>query len=156
MKNFTRRNSDGHHGSKRRELAQHSHSRGSHAFTHTLYIYTVTTTWYEAPAQLLFFIASWVFSCFRNPPNSDIEYRIFNVRTWAFLCVRIHTGVGHISQHNILYSEKLTMFSCAPDGIRTLVLGILRPTLYQWSHPVSPNPHPPPPVTAWNCRASQQ
>jgi hypothetical protein len=36
MKNFNRRNSHGHHGSKRRELAQHAHSRGSHAFTHTL------------------------------------------------------------------------------------------------------------------------
>ena len=25
-------------------------------------------------------IACWVFSCFRNPPNSDMDYRIFNVR----------------------------------------------------------------------------
>ena len=25
----------------------------------------------------------WFFSCFRNPPaNSDMDYRIFNVRTW--------------------------------------------------------------------------
>ena len=36
MKNFNRRSSYGHHGSKRRELMQHSHSRESHAFTHTL------------------------------------------------------------------------------------------------------------------------
>ena len=42
--NFNRRNSHGNHGSKRRELAQHARSRGSHAFTHTLYINTVTTT----------------------------------------------------------------------------------------------------------------
>ena len=35
MKNFHRRNSHGHHGSKRCELAQHTHSGGSHAFTHT-------------------------------------------------------------------------------------------------------------------------
>ena len=34
--NNNRRNSHGHHGSKRRELAQHAHSRGSHAFTRTL------------------------------------------------------------------------------------------------------------------------
>ena len=34
MKNFNRRDSHGHHGSKRRELAQHTHSCGSHAFTH--------------------------------------------------------------------------------------------------------------------------
>ena len=39
--------------------------------------------------------ACWVFSCFRNPPNSDMDYSIFNVPTWSFLCVRIHMGVGH-------------------------------------------------------------
>ena len=25
----------------------------------------------------------------------DMDYRIFNVRTWSLFCVRIHTGVGH-------------------------------------------------------------
>ena len=39
--------------------------------------------------------ACWVFSCFRNPLNSDMDYRIFNMRTWSFVCVRIHAGVGH-------------------------------------------------------------
>ena len=39
------------------------------------------------------FSACWVSSCFHNPPNSDMDYRIFYVRT--FLCVRLHTGVGH-------------------------------------------------------------
>ena len=49
-----RRSSHGHHGSKRRELVQHAHSRGSHAFTHTLTsTQLVTTTWCEGPAQLL-------------------------------------------------------------------------------------------------------
>ena len=28
---------------------------------------------------------------FPYPPNSDMDYRIFNVRTWSFLCVRGHT-----------------------------------------------------------------
>ena len=72
------------YGSKRRELAQRAHPHGSHAFTHTLnYINTVTTTWCEALAQLLFVSACWVFSCVRNPPNSDMDlgYRIFIVRT---------------------------------------------------------------------------
>ena len=36
MKNFNRHDSHGHHGSKRHELAQHAHSHGSQAFTHTL------------------------------------------------------------------------------------------------------------------------
>ena len=35
--------------------------------------------------------ACWVFSCFHNPPNSDM---IINVRAWSFLRVGIHTGVG--------------------------------------------------------------
>ena len=29
------------------------------------------------------------FQCFRTPPNSDTNCRIFNVRTWSF-CVHIH------------------------------------------------------------------
>ena len=54
--------------------------------------------------------------------------------TWSFLCVRIHTsglGTPTPSQHNIFDSEKLTIFVWAPDGIRTSVLWILRPTLHQ-------------------------
>ena len=39
--------------------------------------------------------ACWVFLCFRNPPDSDMDYRIFNVCMWSFLCVHVHTGVGH-------------------------------------------------------------
>ncbi|KAK7107859.1 hypothetical protein V1264_015701 [Littorina saxatilis] len=31
--------------------------------------------------------ACWVFSCFYNPPNSDMDYRIFFVRTWSCACV---------------------------------------------------------------------
>ena len=54
------------------------------------YINTVTTAWCEAPAQLLVFSACWVFSCFRNPANSDMYYRIFIVRTWSFSYVRVH------------------------------------------------------------------
>ena len=39
----------------------HTQSNGSHTFTHILYINTVTTTWCEATAQLLFFNTCWVF-----------------------------------------------------------------------------------------------
>ena len=57
------------------------------AFNHTLYINTVSTTWCEAPAQLFSSRACWLVSCFRNPPSSDMDYRICNVRklTWSFL-----------------------------------------------------------------------
>ena len=47
MQNFNKRNSHGHHGSKRRELAQHAHSSGSHAFTHIL-----NTFAYACPRQV--------------------------------------------------------------------------------------------------------
>ena len=30
---------------------------------------------------LLLFSACWVYSCFRNPPDSDMDYRVFIVRT---------------------------------------------------------------------------
>ena len=46
MKNFNRRDSHGHHGSKRRELAQHAHSHGSHAFTHA-FTSTQLQPWYQ-------------------------------------------------------------------------------------------------------------
>ena len=55
--------------------------------------------------------ACWVFSCFRNPPrNSDMDYRICNMRTWSFLCVSIHTGVGHTDNESAQHfdSEKLS------------------------------------------------
>ena len=60
-KNFNTLDSHGDHGAKRRELAQHIHSHGSHAFTHTLND-TVTTTWCEALAQLLVFSACCLFA----------------------------------------------------------------------------------------------
>ena len=70
-----------------------------------------------------------------------MDYRTFNVRTWSILCVRIHTGVGHTdnesAQHVWLW-KTLTIFSCAPDGIRTSGLCISSRTLYQLSHPVTP------------------
>ena len=83
-------------------------------FTHTLYINTVTTTCCEAPTELLFFSACWVFSCFCNPPNSDMDYRTFNVRTWSFLCVCIHMGGGHTDRESghFWLRKTLKMFLC--------------------------------------------
>ena len=54
------------------------------------------------------FSACWVFSCFRNPPNSDLDYMIFNVRTRSLLCV-LGLGTPTGSQHNIFDSEKVTI-----------------------------------------------
>ena len=33
-----------------------------------------------------------LFSRFHNPPNSDIDYRIFNMHMWSFLHVYTHAG----------------------------------------------------------------
>ena len=111
----------------------------THSPTH-FYINTVTTTWCETPAQLLVFSACWVFSCFRHPPNFDTDYRIFNLRTWSFLCVRIHTGVGHTdsesAQHFLLRKTHI-LFLCSRRD--SFVHWILSPKLYQLSHPVTPN-----------------
>ena len=106
--------------------------------SHT-YFNTVTTTWCKAPAQLLFFSACWVFSCFRNPPNSDMDYRFLIMRTWWFLCVCVHTGVWHTDSEWVcttFFLEKLTIFSSASDRIRTFILWI-RVQRYQLSHPVT-------------------
>ena len=58
----------------------------------------------------------WVFSCFSNPPNSDMDYRIFNARS-------LYTCTPTASQHNIFDSGKLNSlrFACASDGTRTWV-----------------------------------
>ena len=70
-----------------------------------------------------FFLCA-VFSCFRNPRNSDMDYRIFNVRTSSLLCMRIHTGgwgTPHRQRVSTTFfdSEKPSDFSCAPDGVGT-------------------------------------
>ena len=38
------------------------------------------------------------FLFFHNAPNCDMDYKVFNVRTRAFLCIRVHTGVGHTDE----------------------------------------------------------
>ena len=58
------------------------------------------------------------FSCFHNPPNSDTEYRIFNVRTWSFL----HGGWAHRQRFSTTFLTRKNshkFVSCAPDVIGT-------------------------------------
>ena len=77
-----------------------------------------------------------VFSCFRNPPNSDMDYRIFNVSTWSFVCLRIHTGVEHTDSESaqpLWLGKTITNISCA-DGVGVWtgpVHWISSSTLYQ-------------------------
>ena len=84
--------------------------------------------------------ACWVFLHFRNLPNSDTDYKIFNGRTWSIVCVHIHTGVGHTdkSAQHFWLRKTVTNFVCAPDEVQTSGFWILSLTLYQLSHPITP------------------
>ena len=55
-----------------------------------------------------------LFRVVRNPPNSDMDYMIFNVRT--ILCVRIHTGLGHTDNESAQHFEleKLSQIVLVP------------------------------------------
>ena len=57
--------------------------------------------------------ACWIFSCFRNPPSSEMDYRISNVRTWSFLCLLQHTGVGHTDSESAQHFRLVTFVSCS-------------------------------------------
>ena len=122
---------------KRRKLAQHALSHGSHAFTHTL-----TSTQLQpcgAKHQL-----SYYFSGHAGSFSVSVFHGTLTWNTGSLSCVRDHScacaytqglGTPTASQHNICDSEKLTNFSCTPDGIRTSVLWVSSPTLYQLRHP---------------------
>ena len=106
--------------------------------SHT-YINTATTTWCEAPAQLLFFSACWVFLCFRNPPNSDVDYRIFIARDHSCACVYTRGLHGHTDSESAQHvwlgrTHKLFLYSWRDSKLRPLDP---RPTLYQLSHHVT-------------------
>ena len=85
-----------------------------------------------------------VFSCFHNPPNSDMDY------TGSLTCVRDHScacvytrGLGtHQQRVSTFLTRKNShnLFYCAPDAgrVRTCDLWISNPTLYQLCQAVTP------------------
>ena len=110
--------------------------------------------------------ACCVFSCFHNPPNSDVYYRIFKVRTWSLSCVRIHTGSWAHRQRvstTLFCSEKLlqiVLVLLKQTGFEPRIFGslvrrstnwatlshLLLASLKDWSTaatPTPPHPHPP-------------
>ena len=46
-----------------------------------------TSPWW----RLTLLVHAGLFWCFQNPPNSDMDYRISNMRMWSF-CMHIHPG----------------------------------------------------------------
>ena len=90
--------------------------------------------------------ACWVFS---YPSNSDMDYGIFNVRTWSFLCVRICTGVGHTHRPRVsttLFTRKNShkVFLCSWRGSNLGSLDLESDALT-----IEPPLHPIPP--RWPC-----
>ena len=88
--------------------------------------------------------ACWVFSCFRNATNSDVDYRVFNVRTWWFYaCVYTQwLGTPKMSQYNIFDSEKLTNFLYAQFLLCSWRGSNLRSDLDSDALPIEPPRHP--------------
>ena len=70
--------------------------------------------------------ACWVYQCFHNPPNSDMDYGILNVHNVVFFCIYIHTeglqfivsSDGMQNLHIILTPGKLTCSWCIKPSIK--------------------------------------
>ena len=73
--------------------------------------------------------------------TTSTSTRIFKVRTWSFLCLRIHTGVGHTptaSQRNIFDSDKLSqMFLVLLAGFKSRVIESWVGRSTNWATPSS-------------------
>ena len=82
--------------------------------------------------------ACWVFfQCFHNPSNSDMDYRVFNVRTDVNACKCTRGMYGHAGESlhwNLTLGEK----SLAAPGNRTCVSASQSHTLLTVLHP---HPH---------------
>ena len=98
-------------------------------FLFTVQKYFFLSSWQQS--------ACWVFSCVRNPPNSDLTWTAGSltcVRGHSYACVYTQgLGTPPSSQHIVLYSEQLS-FLCPWRGVRTSSLWISSPTLYQQSY----------------------
>ena len=56
--------------------------------------------------------AFWGFSCFRNPSNFDMDYRIFNARTYSFLCVYTYGGWAHRQRVSTTFLSQKKLDTC--------------------------------------------
>ena len=85
-----------------------------------------------------------VFSCFSNPPNSDIVYRIINVRT-LFFYLYVYTrgwGTQTRSQHNIL--TRKICHTCLCSGRGSNLYSWTPLDLVAYALPIEPPRHPRP------------
>ena len=70
----------------------------------------------------MYYLACWVFSCFHNPPNSDIDCGIFYVRTDVNACNCIW-GCMHTIRESALKVDSVALGekSLAASGNRTCI-----------------------------------
>ena len=75
------------------------------------------------------------FSCFRNPPNSEMDYRTFNVPCGVVILTRANTrgGWAHRQRVSTTFQTKTKQktVSCAPDRVWTSAHRTVSPTLQQ-------------------------
>ena len=84
MKNFNRRNSHDHHGSKHRELAQHVHSGGSHTFTHS---HTLTSYMNTVHKPVVWSTSSAI-------TEFGIIFLFWTVPAWQLTCINYYQRYG--------------------------------------------------------------
>ena len=101
------------------------------------------------------YAACWVLKCFQNPPNSDMDYRIFNARTNVSLMHAItHRGVRTHVRESALKFDFGRKIPCRA-GESNLPQRRAGSTVYQLSYipceprcnlfsTLNPHPHPPP------------
>ena len=84
----------------------------------------------------IIFSARWVFSCFCNLPNSDMDYRIFIVIILVRACT--HRGWAHRQRVSATFLtwKNSHIFLVLLTGFEPSSL-FVAPTLYQLSHPVT-------------------
>ena len=80
--------------------------------------------------------AWWVFYCFYNPPNSDMDYRIFNVRTNVNAC-DCAWGCANTERESALKVDSGRKILCR-TGESNLFQRRAGPTLYQLSYIPTP------------------
>ena len=82
--------------------------------------------------------ACWVFLCFCNAPNCDMDYRIYNEGMWSFLCECINTGVWHTNnesaQHFWLW-KTFTILCVLLTGFEPRVFGSRVQRSTNWATP---------------------
>ena len=85
--------------------------------------------------------ACWLFQCVHNPPKFDTDYRILNVRTYAYACNCTRGCTDTVREFSLKVDSRRKI--PRRTGESNLPQQCDGPTLYQPSYiPISTAPHP--------------